>query len=368
MAERAHIHIGGVPVRIDWSFWLLAVLLGAGAREGWLLVAWVVIVLVSVLVHELGHAFTLRAYQQRPSVLLYAFGGVTTGSAAHRSRTESIIVSLAGPLSALLLLGIPAYLLKDSTWANQSYERYVIVHDIAWVNILWSILNLMPVLPLDGGKIAAAALGQRQARYLSVVVAGLGAIYLFQTDNQFAALFALFFAFTNFAAISQERQAAKPPSTPRPVRIADVSPGPTDVESLARAFLAPPSGPSDLGPATAAARAGQVLPLATRLLQSGPDGARAAATLQSHLHYGGFFHDAATVAQLLYTDGRLGRVQPAFDAATAFARAGENMQAMMWLNRAVDDGLTSAALLDGEPDLATLRALPGWHDLRARVH
>jgi hypothetical protein len=61
-------------------------------------------------------------------------------------------------------------------------------------------------------------------------------------------------------------------------------------------------------------------------------------------------------------------VQPAFDAANAFARAGEHMQAMMWLNRAVDDGLTSAALLDGEPDLAPLRALPGWYNLRARVH
>src|SRR4030081_1007638 len=112
--ERAHLRIGGVPVRVDWSFWLLAVLLGYGAREGWLLVAWVAIVLVSILVHELGHAFTLRVYQQQPRVVLYAFGGLTTGSAPPRSRAESIVVSIAGPLSALLLLGIPAYLLRDS--------------------------------------------------------------------------------------------------------------------------------------------------------------------------------------------------------------------------------------------------------------
>src|SRR5262245_7495826 len=85
--ERAHIRIGGVPVRVDWSFWLLAVVLGIGAREGWLLVAWVAIVLVSVLVHELGHAFTMRAFHQRPHVMLYAFGGVTYGDAPVRSRS-----------------------------------------------------------------------------------------------------------------------------------------------------------------------------------------------------------------------------------------------------------------------------------------
>ncbi len=364
--ERAHIHIGGVPVRIDWSFWLLAVLLGYGAREGWLLVAWVAIVLVSILVHELGHAFTLRAYQQRPSITLYAFGGLTVASGTHRSRAESIIVSVAGPLSALLLLGLPAYLLKDSTWAQQTYERSVIVHDIAWVNIVWSVLNLMPVLPLDGGNIAAAALGEREARILSIVVAGVGAVYLFETGNQFGGTFAMLFALMNFAALSQQRRPGSR-GAPRAVRIADVPRGSDDIESLAQAFLAQPSGPPDLGPATTAARSGNAVTLATRLLQSGPTGPRAAATLQSHLHYGGYFAEAAAVAQLLYTDGRSGRVQAAFDAATAFARAGHNQLAMTWLNRAIDEGLTSAALLDGEPDLASLRALPGWHNLRARV-
>ena len=141
------------------------------------------IVLVSILVHELGHAFVLRAYQQRPHVVLYAFGGLTYGSSPNRSRSESIVVSLAGPLSALLLLGLPAYLLSDGSWALQSYDRYVIVHDIAWVNIVWSVLNLMPVLPLDGGNIAATLFGQRPARILSVIVAGGGVVYFLETGN-----------------------------------------------------------------------------------------------------------------------------------------------------------------------------------------
>ncbi|HEY2813284.1 MAG TPA: hypothetical protein VGJ03_07470 [Acidimicrobiales bacterium] len=381
--ERAHLRIGGVPVRVDWSFWLLAVFLGYGAREGWLLVAWVAIVLVSILVHELGHAFMLRAYQQQPHVLLYAFGGVTVGSAGHRSRTESIAVSIAGPLAALLLLGFPAYLLKDGAWAAESYNRYVIVHDIAWVNIVWSVANLMPVLPLDGGNIAAVILGERPARMVAVVVAGLGALYFFETGNQFGGMFALLFGIMNFASLAQERHPAAPrssgqsaaqaaarspaQSSPRPVRIADVGRVPDDLDSLTNAYLVAPSGASDLAAAVAASRAGKVLPLATRLLQSGPGGPRAAASLQSHLHYAGCFADAAAVAQLLYTDGRAGRVQPAFDAATALARAGDDAYALEWLNRSIDEGLDSGALLDGEPDLASLRTLAAWPAIRARV-
>jgi Zn-dependent protease len=368
--EQGHIRIGGVPVRVDWSFWLLAVLLGYQAREGWLLVAWVAIVLVSILLHELGHAFTMRAFQQRPHIVLYALGGVTYGDAAPRSRSESILISVAGPLSALLLLGLPAYFLKDGAWASETYDRYVIIHDIAWVNILWSILNLMPVLPLDGGNVAAVLFGERPARVISIVVAAAGAVYFLQNDNQFGGLFAAMFAVMNFAALSRERQAARqqvPRQVPQPVQIADIGRGNDDVASLANAYLAPPSGPPDLGVAAAVAHTGKVLPVATRLLQSGPAGAQAASVLRSHLHLAGCFPEAATVAQLLYTDGRLGRVQPAFDAATALARAGDASGAMLWLNRAVDEGFVGGSLLDGEPDLAPLRALPSWPSLRARV-
>jgi Zn-dependent protease len=366
--ERALIRIGGVPVRIDWSFWLLAVLLGVGARTGWLLVAWVAIVLVSILVHELGHAFTMRAFRLRPHVMLYAFGGVTVADAPVRSRSESIVISLAGPLSALVLLGIPAYVLYGGAWASETYNRYVIVHDIAWVNILWSVLNLVPVLPLDGGNIAAALIGHHRARIVSVVFAGGAAAFFLSSGNEFGAIYAALFFVMNFTALNQRQQAQRGPEAPQPVKLADVGRGTADdVSSLANAFLAQPSGPSDLGPAMAVARAGKVIPVATTLLQSGPGGPRAAATLQSHLHLAGCFPEAAVVAQLLYTDGRTGRVQAAFDAATAFTRAGDTNNAMVWLNRSIDEGFEGGSLLDGEPDLALLRSLPSWPSTRARV-
>jgi len=335
--EQPHLSIAGVPVRIDWSFWVLAVLLGLGAREGWLLVAWVVIVLVSVLVHELGHAFAFRAYHQRPRVVLYAFGGLTYGSSPSRSRVESVVVSVAGPFAALFLLGLPALALRGGAWASADFNRSVIVHDVAWVNIVWSIANLLPVLPLDGGNVVASLVGVARARVLSVGVAGAAALYFFGQDNQFGALFALLFAFMNFAALQQERTGAPP----RPIRIADL--------------------PHQVLPAA------DPVAHATELLRSGPDGPRAAAAYQRKLHLAGRFREAAAVAQVLYTDGRVSRQEAAFDAAAALAQAGETGTALLWLNRAVDDGLRNGALLDGEPDLAPLRELPGWHAVRARA-
>ena len=96
------------------------------------------------------------------------------------------IVELAitlGPLTALCLLGIPAYLLHDGDWAREPYERYVIVHDVMWVNVGWSIVNLLPILPLDGGNIAASLFGRRTARFMSMVVA-FGAAIGFAETNQ----------------------------------------------------------------------------------------------------------------------------------------------------------------------------------------
>jgi len=230
MAEaRPQFSIAGIPVRIEWSFWIIAVFLGFDAREGWLLFAWVVIVLVSILVHEFGHAVALRIYHQKPRVVLHAFGGLTYGSAPHRTRTQSIIVSAAGPVTALLLLGVPAYLLHDGAWAGETYERYVIVHDVMWVNIGWSIVNLLPILPLDGGNIAASLVGVRTARFLSMGVAFAAATYFFQQENQFGGFFLMMFAIMNFASYQQEKSGATPtvPSQSAQVAAREVLRAPT---------------------------------------------------------------------------------------------------------------------------------------------
>ncbi|MEY2449734.1 MAG: hypothetical protein QOH79_3210 [Acidimicrobiaceae bacterium] len=388
MAEgQPHFTIAGIPIRIEWSFWLIAVFLGYRARTGWLLAAWVVIVLVSILVHELGHAVALRIYHQRPRVVLHAFGGLTYGSAAYRSRAQSIVVSAAGPLTAIVLLGVPAYLYLDPIWQFTDYDRYVIVNDLAWVNIAWSIVNLLPILPLDGGNIAASIFGRPTARMISIVVAFAAATYFFTQQNQFGGFFLMMFAIMNFGSYQQEK-AGNRPSVPTPqTRIAPplqlVRPAPKGdlfadgsralaegrtvegLDALAAAYAARPSGPPSLTPAQQLARSGQAATLASRLL--GPKGAGpdAASGLQSHLHYADCFRESAEVGELVYADGRASRAQTAFEIACATARTGDNDRAMVWIKRAIDDGFRAGTLLDGEPDLAPLRIRPDWPQVRA---
>ena len=69
----------GIQVHVDLFFLVLAVLIGGrGIRESpVLLVSWVAIVFASVLLHELGHALSARAFGQQPVISLYGLGGVT---------------------------------------------------------------------------------------------------------------------------------------------------------------------------------------------------------------------------------------------------------------------------------------------------
>ncbi|MGH9137848.1 MAG: site-2 protease family protein, partial [Acidimicrobiales bacterium] len=181
-----HFSLGGIPVRVEPSFWLIVLLLGFTPRTTpTLLAGWVAIVFVSVLVHELGHAVAFRAFGSEPTIVLHGFGGLTYGRPV-RGRWRSIVVSLAGPLSALVLLGVPAAAAFLSGWAgDQSDTVHQLVVMAAWVNVGWSVLNLIPLLPLDGGHVCEQLVGGRGARIVTIalaiplVVLGLRAGFVF---------------------------------------------------------------------------------------------------------------------------------------------------------------------------------------------
>ena len=201
----------GIPVRVDPSFVLIAAVLGFGAGDLTFLVTWVIVVFVSVLVHELGHAVAFRAYGQEPQVLLQGMGGLTWASGSLTGGRD-IVVSLAGPLTALVLLGLPAWWLDhsiegvSSTWA-------LVVREVFFVNVVWSGVNLLPVLPLDGGQVTASLLrrvlgdsGQRAAHVVSIVVAGGAALLAFSWGYPFGAMFAVFFVATNWSGLRRREQ------------------------------------------------------------------------------------------------------------------------------------------------------------------
>lgn len=145
----------GTPVRIGLSFPIAVLVVPLAfnvpmTRHPWLFGAWALLVTVSILVHEAGHVAALRAYGFRPEVSLNAFGGLTsTAETGRLSPFRSIIVSLAGP-AAGMMLGITI----ESALIPIAGRDIVWFRTLSWlVNIWWSLLNLLPFLPLDGGHV-----------------------------------------------------------------------------------------------------------------------------------------------------------------------------------------------------------------------
>lgn len=171
--------IGGVTVRIGWSWFLLAVVLvltqaqaysgmsGLGVVVG---IGYAVALLVAVLVHEGAHAGVARAFGIKVHrVVADLFGGHTAYDAAGLTPGRSAVIAFGGPL-ANALLGVTALgvgsLLTDPLTA-------VIVHDVGRLNLALAIFNILPGLPLDGGQLVDALVwGVTGRRSRGLVVAG----------------------------------------------------------------------------------------------------------------------------------------------------------------------------------------------------
>ncbi|MHB8513646.1 MAG: zinc metalloprotease [Actinomycetota bacterium] len=200
----------GFPIRIDPSFLLIAIFgIGWGAT---IAIAFVVMVFITTLVHELGHAFAFRSYGRGAKVTLFAFGGYTQGDGGPLERGKRRVVSFAGPLASMVLLGVPALFIRRLN--SLSDQQHFIANLFVFISIGWSLLNLLPILPLDGGQISSSILEEKYglngaiaARVLSIVFAAGGIVAAILTNYIFAAIFAFLFILQNAREIGQLRDA-----------------------------------------------------------------------------------------------------------------------------------------------------------------
>jgi Zn-dependent protease len=194
----------GFPVRVDLSFWLVAALIAAG-RPPELVLLWVGVVFVSILVHELGHAVVARHYGMRPRIDLYSMGGLTSfGESRRLTPGRSIALSLAGPtfgfaLGGLVLLG-ERFLPPDA-----HYYARVAVRDLVWVNLGWGLVNLLPVLPLDGGSVMRRLIeivkkrsDEPLALRVSMTVAGGVTLWAFFSQLYLASFIGAYLCYINY--------------------------------------------------------------------------------------------------------------------------------------------------------------------------
>ena len=206
----------GIPVRVQPFFLILAVLLGMNMTNDaddvvLRMVAWVAIVFTGVLAHELGHALVSRMFGMTPRIELHGFGGLTSWeSRVPPGPGRMIIISAAGPAIGVIV-GLAAWLASIlAPPLEGSFAAHVYV-SLIWVNLGWGVLNLIPMLPLDGGNIMAStfellfgASGVRAARWISLLLAAgmLAAAVAYQ--QLFMAVVVLMLGFTNWRALQVE--------------------------------------------------------------------------------------------------------------------------------------------------------------------
>ncbi len=144
---------------------------------------------VSVLIHELAHVAVARGFGMRVhSVTLHLLGGETLIEGESRTPWQELAVSISGPLSSLAI-GLACFAVEptlDGTPAD-------VVHAVAQLNVLVAIFNMLPGLPLDGGRVFRAIIWQvtgreetgiRVAAWLGRITAvGIVAYTLTRTDE-----------------------------------------------------------------------------------------------------------------------------------------------------------------------------------------
>ncbi|HEY5948632.1 MAG TPA: M50 family metallopeptidase [Kofleriaceae bacterium] len=143
----------GFPVEFNLSFVLLLalVLFAFGGLGG---VALVLLVFGSVLLHELGHAMVARELGVRVSgIELSFFGGAAKMVQLPRTATHEALIAAAGPAVSLILGAIGLGLGAITHWWLFAWLGYT--------NLIIAAFNLIPALPMDGGRILRALLTRR---------------------------------------------------------------------------------------------------------------------------------------------------------------------------------------------------------------
>jgi len=199
------------PIRVHFSFFLLAALLGLSIRNLFLLIIWVAIVFVSILIHELGHAFVSSAYGRSPSIELTWSGGLTISSRfSLLPYPKEIAISLAGPLAGFLVGALLFGLVKLIGRISNIYLQFTI-SQLLWVNIGWGIFNLIPIIPMDGGNVMRDLYhwfrnpyDDRTPYKISIafgVIAIIGILILFQGGGVYIALLFGLLTYKNYMAL-----------------------------------------------------------------------------------------------------------------------------------------------------------------------
>jgi Zn-dependent protease len=146
-------HIGKVPVYAGFeAIFLLVYIFSMGSNlPGEYLITLFLVFLLTILLHELGHAVVALAQgMMGVSITLSALGGYCSYS-GERHPYREFLISLTGPVTNLFIAWM-CWLLKTNTSIDDVLLRFFVEQMFYW-NLVLGILNLIPIYPLDGGQV-----------------------------------------------------------------------------------------------------------------------------------------------------------------------------------------------------------------------
>ena len=200
-----------IPVRIELWFWVTTAFLGgafdATNQEALLGTAmFMLAAFISVLIHEMGHALTIKRFKQPTQVVLTFMGGYATYPPGVLTRKRSFLVTLAGP-ALQLVFGIGIIFLSEYL-PSQGKQVDIFFANLIWISIIWAVFNCLPIYPMDGGQMLSAVLGPRRAKVVhmpGIVTAAIIGMLALLTGGLFITIFMGMFAYQNFQYYQQVR-------------------------------------------------------------------------------------------------------------------------------------------------------------------
>lgn len=187
-----------IPLRPSLTSGAMPYVLGLVAAAG---------LFVSVVIHELGHAVVARGYGVVVRrITLWFLGGVAEFEQMPRQRGAEAVVAIVGPLVSFAIGGICWGALRAIP-AGASAGRFVVAY-LAYTNVILAIFNLLPAMPMDGGRVLRSLLAlampyaraTRVAAGVSRFIAVLMGLFGLFSLNFFLLLIAVFI----FAAVGAE--------------------------------------------------------------------------------------------------------------------------------------------------------------------
>jgi Zn-dependent protease len=238
----------GIPVRVQPFFWVSAAMLGFADYRILVTLIFVACAFVSILVHEYGHGLIARSHGASPSIVLQLFGGVCIYEPGRETPGQRLAVLFCGPgagfvLCAVVMVVFSAlfgltpdehlsfvralftggldsssglkklhYDFDNQLATNALFETY---WSLIQINIMWGLINLLPVWPLDGGQVTQTVLsqvnpynGRRWTHIISLLVAALVVLVSYALTKDFRrSLFFVFFGVINYQMLDMIHRA-----------------------------------------------------------------------------------------------------------------------------------------------------------------